>query len=93
MRCAISSAGLEREEEGRHFSADDSRLALAALLVHAVAIDGAVSDAERAKLRELLARNFGLSGDDLDRLIEDARGRRERGGRSLPLHQRAEAPA
>ena len=60
------------EEEGRHFSADDSRLALAALLVHTVAIDGVVSDAERGKLRELLGRNFGLTGDDLDQLIEDA---------------------
>jgi uncharacterized tellurite resistance protein B-like protein len=64
---------LGQEAEGsRHFSADDSRLAVAALLVHAVAIDSVVSDAERAKLRELLARNFGLSGDDLDRLVEDA---------------------
>ena len=60
------------EEEVRHFSADDSRLSLAALLVHTVAIDGVVSDEERGKLREILARNFGLSGDDLDRLVEDA---------------------
>jgi uncharacterized tellurite resistance protein B-like protein len=59
-------------EPSRHFSADDSRLAVAALLVHAVAIDGVVSDAERAKLRELLARNFGVTGDDLDLLVDDA---------------------
>jgi uncharacterized tellurite resistance protein B-like protein len=63
---------LGAEEESRHFSADDARLALAALLVHSVAIDGVVSDEERVKLRELLARNFGLSGDDLDQLVEDA---------------------
>jgi len=64
---------LGREADaGRHFSADDSRLAVAALLVHAVAIDSVASDKERAKLRELLTRNFGLSGDDLDLLIEDA---------------------
>jgi uncharacterized tellurite resistance protein B-like protein len=62
----------ETEGEKRHFSADDSRLALAALLVHATAIDGVARDAERGKLRELLARNFGLTGDDLDLLLEDA---------------------
>jgi uncharacterized tellurite resistance protein B-like protein len=56
----------------RHFDPDDSRLAVAALLLHAVAIDSVASEAERVKLRELLTRNFGLSGDDLDRLIEDA---------------------
>jgi len=60
------------QDEGRHFSADDTRLALAALLVHSVAIDGIASEAERAKLRELLTRNFGLSGDDLDLLVADA---------------------
>lgn len=62
----------QETEAPRHFGADDSRLAVAALLVHAVAIDGVASDSERAKLRELLARNFGLSGDDLDLLVEDA---------------------
>ena len=46
-------------------------VALAALLVHTVAIDGVVSDEERGKLREILARNFGLSGDDLDRLVAE----------------------
>lgn len=71
LRDFIRKLGQEAEGD-RHFSADDSRLAVAALLVHAVAIDSVASDAERAKLRELLARNFGLSGDDLDRLIEDA---------------------
>jgi len=63
---------LGAEDQPRHFSADDARLALAALLVHSVAIDGAVSDAERGKLRELLSRNFGLAGDDLDLLVADA---------------------
>ena len=60
------------QEEERHFSADDMRLALAALLVHSVAVDGVASAAERAKLRELLARNFGLAGEDLELLIADA---------------------
>ena len=64
---------LGAEPDARHFAKEDARLALAALLVHAVSIDGVVSEAERVKLRELLGRNFGLSGTDLDLLIEDAR--------------------
>jgi uncharacterized tellurite resistance protein B-like protein len=63
---------LGAEADTRHFAPDDSRLALAALLVHAVAIDNVVSEVERTKLRELLARNFGLAGADLDLLIGDA---------------------
>ncbi len=63
---------LGAQEEERHFSADDLRLALAALLVHSVAVDGVASAAERAKLRELLARNFGLGSEDLELLIADA---------------------
>lgn len=54
------------------FQADDGRLALAALLVHCTAIDGIVSAAEQEKLRGLLVRSFGLSGDDLDALIAEA---------------------
>ena len=59
-------------EPERHFGEDDQRLALAALLVHCMAIDGAVSEAERAKLEDLLGRTFGLSGDDLQVLVADA---------------------
>ena len=59
-------------EEARHFSEDDARLALAALLVHAMAIDGVVSPTERKKLEDLLARKFALSGRDLQTLIADA---------------------
>ncbi len=60
------------EENERHFSADDSRLAVAALLVHSMTIDGATSEVERAKLADLLTRKFGLSGTDLDLLVDDA---------------------
>ena len=59
-------------EEARHFSEDDARLALAALLVHAMAIDAVVEPAERKKLENLLGRRFGLSGRDLQTLIDDA---------------------
>ncbi len=59
-------------EEERHVGADDTRLALAALLVRCMAIDGTVSEAERQTLRDLLLRNYTLSDTDLDTLIEDA---------------------
>jgi uncharacterized tellurite resistance protein B-like protein len=60
------------EQRDVHFSADDTRLAVAALLVHLMTIDGAITDSERATLRLLLSRKFGLSGAGLDLLIEDA---------------------
>jgi uncharacterized tellurite resistance protein B-like protein len=60
------------EEEAGHYAANDARLALAALLIHSVAIDGVVSDAERGTVRDLLTRNFGLTGEDLDLLVADA---------------------
>ncbi len=59
-------------EEERHVSANDTRLALAALLVHCMAVDGTVSEAERTTLRDLLVRNYTLSDTDLDTLIADA---------------------
>lgn len=55
-----------------HFSADDSRLAVAALLVHSMTVDGATGEAEHAKLADLLTRKFGVSGADLDLLVKDA---------------------
>jgi uncharacterized tellurite resistance protein B-like protein len=60
-------------DPARGFDPDDLRLALAALLVHAMQIDGAASAAEEEKLAGLLGRAFGLGGDDLRRLIDDAR--------------------
>jgi uncharacterized tellurite resistance protein B-like protein len=39
---------------------DEFRVAYAALLVHAAAIDGAVSEAERSKLKSLLMQRFDL---------------------------------
>ncbi len=63
---------LGADDAGDHYRPSDERLALAALLVRAAAIDGVSSEEERAKLRDLLARTFNLSGDELDVLIEDA---------------------
>jgi uncharacterized tellurite resistance protein B-like protein len=44
-----------------HFEANDYRLAAAAMLVHAAAIDGNVSDVERAKLRAVIKQRFDLA--------------------------------
>ncbi|MGR7994249.1 MULTISPECIES: tellurite resistance TerB family protein [unclassified Xanthobacter] len=52
------------------FSPDDYRLAAAALLVHVVSIDGVVTDAERAMLRQILERRFALEGAESDALVE-----------------------
>lgn len=64
--------GLNGAAKERHFGEDDHRLALAALLVHCTAIDGKVSAAEQVKLKDVLSRTFGISGNDLDVLIADA---------------------
>jgi uncharacterized tellurite resistance protein B-like protein len=49
----------------------DERLAVAALLVHAVGIDGAVGPAERSRLAESLARHFALGPDEVADLLRD----------------------
>jgi len=54
------------------FSENDHRLAAAALLYHAVAIDGSVSDAERRKLRDMLSRRFTLDPAATDALMAAA---------------------
>ena len=53
----------------------DERLATAALLVHTIAIDGAISDKERKALIAALMRSFELSRAEADGLIERARER------------------
>jgi uncharacterized tellurite resistance protein B-like protein len=60
---------LTRGETPDRFSDDDHRLAAAALLFHVTAIDGVVSEAERQKLRELLARRFALDASDTEALV------------------------
>lgn len=60
------------EAEAPHFEDGDVRLALAALLVHLSMVDGKTTTAETDRIRNLLSRNFGLTGGDLDLLIEDA---------------------
>jgi len=62
----------EGETHQSHFQDNDYRLAAAALLVHAATIDGNVSDAERAKLRDLLQQRFALDDAMTDELVREA---------------------
>jgi uncharacterized tellurite resistance protein B-like protein len=55
-----------------HFEHDDYRLAAAALLVHAAAIDGDISDAERDQLQAVIKRQFGLDEATTDELVAEA---------------------
>ena len=65
-------ADLTGMPEARRFGDDDYRLAAAALLFHATAIDGIVSAEERAKLHQLLKLRFGLDDADADQLAAAA---------------------
>src|SRR4029450_758679 len=51
---------------------EELRLAAAALLVHASAIDGHVDAVERRKLKELLRARFDLDSDELRQLLGEA---------------------
>jgi uncharacterized tellurite resistance protein B-like protein len=62
-------------EGGKHpsrFEANDYRLAAAALLVHAVMIDGTMSEVERDKLHAVIKRRFGLDEAATDELVLEA---------------------
>ena len=71
LRKLISDLG-EGGKHPSHFEDDDYRLAAAALLVHAAAIDGSVSDAERAKLHGLIKQCFNLDDATADELVAEA---------------------
>src|SRR5258708_17231121 len=64
----VSEAG----EHPIHFDHDDYRLAAAALLVHAAAIDGDISDVERHKLHILIKQQFDLDETTTDELLAEA---------------------
>jgi uncharacterized tellurite resistance protein B-like protein len=55
-----------------HFEHNDYRLAAAALLVHAAAIDGNISDVERTKLHLVIKRQFDLDEATTDELVAEA---------------------
>jgi uncharacterized tellurite resistance protein B-like protein len=54
---------------------EELRLAAAALLVHASAIDGHIDAVERRKLKELLQARFDLDGNELRTLLGEADAR------------------
>ena len=54
------------------FEEDDYRLAAAALLIHAAAIDGNVSAAERDLLHAMLRQRFNLDDEATEKLVEAA---------------------
>jgi uncharacterized tellurite resistance protein B-like protein len=62
-------------EGGKHpsqFADNDYRLAAVALLVHAAAIDGDMSQRERDKLHAVVKRRFDLDDPSADELIDKA---------------------
>ena len=63
---------VEGEKHPSQFADNDYRLAAAALLVHAAAIDGEMSQHERDKLRSVIKQRFALSEEATDELIAKA---------------------
>lgn len=59
-------------EENEQLSADNLQIATAALLLHAVAIDGTVTESEMARLKPLLGHHFNLTESELNRLLTEA---------------------
>jgi uncharacterized tellurite resistance protein B-like protein len=62
----------EGDKHPARFDHNDYRLAAAALLVHAAAIDGDVSDAERDKLHAVIKQQFELDEATTDELVAEA---------------------
>jgi uncharacterized tellurite resistance protein B-like protein len=60
------------EKHPDQFAEDDYRLAAAAMLVHAAAIDGEMSASERDKLHAVIKQRFALDDATTDELITKA---------------------
>jgi len=60
------------EKHPDQFAEDDYRLAAAAMLVHAAAIDGEMSQGERDKLHAVIKQRFALDDATTDELITKA---------------------
>jgi len=63
---------VEGEKHPAQFAENDYRLAAAALLVHAAAIDGDMSQAERDKVRAVVKQRFNLDDTATDALVDQA---------------------
>jgi uncharacterized tellurite resistance protein B-like protein len=60
------------DKHSAHFEQNDYRLSAAALLVHAAAIDGNISEVEREKLHAVIKSGFNLDEAETDTLVADA---------------------
>ncbi|MEA2907691.1 MAG: hypothetical protein QOG83_1104 [Alphaproteobacteria bacterium] len=60
------------EKHPSRFDENDYRLAATALLVHAAAIDGVMSEVERDKLHAIIKRRFGLDDAATAELLAEA---------------------
>jgi uncharacterized tellurite resistance protein B-like protein len=63
---------VEGNKHPSQFADNDYRLAAVAMLVHAAAVDGEMSQEERAKLHAVVKRGFSLDDSLTDELIEKA---------------------
>lgn len=63
---------VEGDRPPHEYGENDYRLAAATMLVHTASIDGNVSDAERARLHDVLKQRFSLDDAAADRLVEEA---------------------
>lgn len=68
---------LSEKTEKNRLGTDDPRVAAAALMFHVIDADGVREEAERLRLREVLAEAYALSGRELDRVVSagEAAGR------------------
>jgi uncharacterized tellurite resistance protein B-like protein len=71
LRKFLSDFTAGEKHPGR-FEDDDYRLAASALLVHAAAIDGEVSPAERDKLHDVIKQRFELDEATANELVVEA---------------------
>ena len=63
---------LTGSEPNDKLAEDELRVASAALLVHTMAVDGIVTEAESERLHALLAEHFHLTADEVNRLLIEA---------------------
>jgi uncharacterized tellurite resistance protein B-like protein len=66
---------LSEPGDSEKLGADETQLATAALLFHAIAIDGTVTEDEMARLKPLLSEHFQLSEPEFNRLLTMAQQR------------------
>ena len=58
-----------------HYEEDDHRLAVAALLVHLISVDGIIEDSEKSRLTSIMKSAYDLSEADTKALIKEAKAR------------------